>query len=111
MLNFADQLDRAFVIFRNGCRDENLDYISRLHLLELIELRAMHWTTADNTSYYKHKYNHPDIDILSLSSLDSFSLNGASAFQVSFHILCEFFNSLKVFLTCCINYLIIIKLC
>ncbi|EEB17349.1 conserved hypothetical protein [Pediculus humanus corporis] len=78
---YKDQLDRAFVIFRNGCRNENLDYKSRLCLLEIIELRAMQWVTPDNASYYKHKYNHPDFDLVSLSSSDNFSLSSASAFQ------------------------------
>lgn len=78
----TDQLDRAFVIFRNGSRDENLDYTSRLHLLELIELRAMNWMTGESVTYYKQKFNHPDVDILSLSSTDSFSSNNANAFQV-----------------------------
>ncbi|KAK6619391.1 hypothetical protein RUM44_003773 [Polyplax serrata] len=78
---YKDQLDRAFVIFRNGSRDENLDYTSRLHLLELIELRAMNWMTGESVTYYKQKFNHPDVDILSLSSTDSFSSNNANAFQ------------------------------
>ncbi|KAL0273542.1 UNVERIFIED_CONTAM: hypothetical protein PYX00_006173 [Menopon gallinae] len=75
---YKDQLDRAFVIYRNGCRDEKVDYISRLHLLELIELRAMQWNVADN-SYYKHKFNHQDID-LSVASMESSISSSNSAF-------------------------------
>lgn len=35
-----DTLDRAFVAFRNASQDERLSIISRMNLLELIELRA-----------------------------------------------------------------------
>ncbi|XP_071441053.1 eukaryotic translation initiation factor 4E-binding protein Mextli isoform X2 [Hetaerina americana] len=52
---YKDQLDRAFVTFRNGCREEHLDVLSRLHLLEIIELRAMQWQNKDTDSYYKQK--------------------------------------------------------
>ncbi|KAG8238736.1 hypothetical protein J437_LFUL018271, partial [Ladona fulva] len=52
---YKDQLDRAFVNFRNGCREEQLDVVSRLHLLEIIELRAMQWQCKDTDSYYKQK--------------------------------------------------------
>jgi hypothetical protein len=52
----SDQLDRIFVAFRNGCRDERLDYLSRVHLLEAIELRASNWQGCDNlAAYYKAK--------------------------------------------------------
>jgi hypothetical protein len=55
-LSISDQLDRIFVAFRNGCRDEHLDYLSRVHLLEAIELRASNWQGCDNlTAYYKAK--------------------------------------------------------
>lgn len=52
-----EQLDRAFVVFRNSSQDEEkLDYHSRLHLLELIELRANQWKVTDvMNSYYKKK--------------------------------------------------------
>ncbi|XP_046403837.1 eukaryotic translation initiation factor 4E-binding protein Mextli isoform X3 [Ischnura elegans] len=52
---YKDQLDRAFVTFRNGCREEQLDILSRLHLLEIIELRAMQWQSKDTDTYYKQK--------------------------------------------------------
>ena len=44
------------VALRNACRDEDLDLVSRIHLLEIIELRAMNWQTNENvTNYYKQK--------------------------------------------------------
>lgn len=54
-----DILDRAFVIFRNASQDERLTIMTRLNLLELIELRAKGWQTSEDiNSYYKHKaYN------------------------------------------------------
>ncbi|CAG2062836.1 unnamed protein product [Timema podura] len=51
---FKDQLDRAFLSFRNGSRDEHLDVASRLHLLEVIELRTRNWSSCEDTNnYYK----------------------------------------------------------
>lgn len=57
---YKDQLDRAFIVFRNSSQDEEkLDYQSRLHLLELIELRANQWKGTDVMSqYYKKKITH-----------------------------------------------------
>lgn len=50
-----DTLDRAFVAFRNASQDERLSIISRMNLLELIELRAKSWQTDGLNMYYKHK--------------------------------------------------------
>lgn len=51
-----DTLDRAFVAFRNASQDERLSIISRMNLLELIELRAKSWQISDGLNmYYKHK--------------------------------------------------------
>lgn len=51
-----DTLDRSFVTFRNASQDERLNIMTRLHLLELIELRAKSWLNCDGVnSYYKHK--------------------------------------------------------
>ncbi|GFG33118.1 hypothetical protein Cfor_03414 [Coptotermes formosanus] len=62
---YKDQLDRIFVAFRNGCRDERLDYLSRVHLLEAIELRASNWQGCDNlTAYYKAKMTVESQDLL-----------------------------------------------
>lgn len=54
---YQDQLNRAFVVFRNSSQDdERLDYLSRLYLLELIELRAKNWKGTDFMyQYYKNK--------------------------------------------------------
>lgn len=56
---YQDQLNRAFVVFRNSSQDdERLDYLSRLHLLELIELRAKGWKGTDvMNQYYRKKVN------------------------------------------------------
>ncbi|KAI4490153.1 hypothetical protein M0804_004335 [Polistes exclamans] len=45
---YKDQLDRAFVAIRNGSQDEKLDLTTRVHLLELIELRAKQWRHTDS---------------------------------------------------------------
>lgn len=53
-----ETLDRAFVHLRNIGRDDKLDKISRLHILEAIELRAGRWAPHDHTSnYYQTKLN------------------------------------------------------
>ncbi|XP_063529384.1 eukaryotic translation initiation factor 4E-binding protein Mextli isoform X3 [Cydia strobilella] len=58
---YKDFLDRYFVVFRNGSQDERLDKKTRLHLLELIELRAKHWQTSDYMSqYYRHRGTHAE---------------------------------------------------
>ncbi|XP_055681541.1 eukaryotic translation initiation factor 4E-binding protein Mextli isoform X2 [Lutzomyia longipalpis] len=51
-----DVLDKAFVTFRNASQDERLNIMTRLNLLELIELRAKSWQISDEVNtYYKHK--------------------------------------------------------
>ncbi|XP_023296957.2 eukaryotic translation initiation factor 4E-binding protein Mextli isoform X1 [Lucilia cuprina] len=50
-----DTLDRAFVVFRNASQDERLNIMTRLNLLELIELRAKGWEDSGINSYYKTK--------------------------------------------------------
>ncbi|XP_050088365.1 eukaryotic translation initiation factor 4E-binding protein Mextli isoform X2 [Anopheles aquasalis] len=60
-----DTLDRAFVIFRNASQDERLNIMTRLNLLELIELRAKSWQVSDGTNtYYKHKATNVEPDVL-----------------------------------------------
>lgn len=60
-----DTLDRAYVIFRNASQDERLNIMTRLNLLELIELRAKSWQVSDGiNSYYKHKATNVEPDIL-----------------------------------------------
>ncbi|XP_076243465.1 eukaryotic translation initiation factor mextil isoform X2 [Calliopsis andreniformis] len=58
---YKDQLDRAFVAIRNGSQDEKLDMTTRVHLLELIELRAKQWRHTDSMDvYYTQKLSHLD---------------------------------------------------
>ncbi|XP_029037611.1 eukaryotic translation initiation factor 4E-binding protein Mextli isoform X3 [Osmia bicornis bicornis] len=58
---YKDQLDRAFVAIRNGSQDEKLDLTTRVHLLELIELRATQWRHTDSMDvYYTQKLSHLD---------------------------------------------------
>lgn len=53
---YKDQFDKAMMSIRNACKDDRLDLVSRLHLLEVIELRAMEWKANDNvTNYYRQK--------------------------------------------------------
>lgn len=60
-----DTLDRSFVTFRNASQDERLNIMTRLHLLELIELRAKSWLNSDGVnSYYKHKATNVEVNIL-----------------------------------------------
>lgn len=56
---FKEQLDHAFKIFRDKAQDDTqVDILSRLHLLELIELRAKGWKGTDGMNmYYKRKLN------------------------------------------------------
>lgn len=63
-----DILDRAFVIFRNASQDERLTILTRLNLLELIELRAKGWQTSEDiNSYYKSKASHVEVSIVGCS--------------------------------------------
>lgn len=58
---YKDQLDRAFVAIRNGSQDETLDLTTRVHLLELIELRAKQWRHSDPMdAYYTEKLANLD---------------------------------------------------
>ncbi|CAH1105685.1 unnamed protein product [Psylliodes chrysocephalus] len=56
---YKEQLDHAFRIFRDKAQDDiQVDMLSRLHLLELIELRAKGWKGTDGMNlYYKKKIN------------------------------------------------------
>lgn len=59
-----DTLDRAFVTFRNASQDERLNIMTRLNLLELIELRAKSWQISDGLhTYYKHKATNVEVEI------------------------------------------------
>merc|ERR1719228_463719 len=53
---YKDQLDKLGNAQRNACKDDQLDLVSRVHLLEIIELRAMNWQANENvTAFYKQK--------------------------------------------------------
>ncbi|KAH6944198.1 hypothetical protein HPB50_002265 [Hyalomma asiaticum] len=55
--SFTDQMDCYFDTLRNAARDDNLDVIGRVRLLEVIELRASGWKFTDECiAYYKYKY-------------------------------------------------------
>jgi len=70
---YQDQLNRAFIVFRNSSQDDTrLDYLSRLHLLELIELRAKEWKGNDPMNqYYRQKMEANDTLQTSLGMTDS----------------------------------------
>jgi len=56
-------LDKAQVALRNACKDTTLDIVARLHLLEIIELRAMKWVLSESViNYYKQKLSMCDND-------------------------------------------------
>ncbi|XP_014229146.1 eukaryotic translation initiation factor 4E-binding protein Mextli isoform X2 [Trichogramma pretiosum] len=58
---YKDQLDRAFVAIRNGSQDDRLDISTRVHLLELIELRAKQWQRNESmNAYYSQKLSNLD---------------------------------------------------
>lgn len=63
-----DALDRSFVVFRNASQDERLNIMTRLNLLELIELRAKNWEDNGMNSYYKTKANVVDTPDLNLAA-------------------------------------------
>jgi len=49
-----------------ACRDESLDLVARVHMLEIIELRTMNWKTNENvTNYYKQKLAQIETESLS----------------------------------------------
>lgn len=50
-----DTLDRTFVVLRNSSQDERLSIMTRLNLLELIELRAKHWQVSNDINSYYHQ--------------------------------------------------------
>merc|ERR1719361_1606889 len=59
----CELLDKAQVTLRNACKDTTLDIVARLHLLEIIELRAMKWVLTDSViNYYKQKLSMVDCD-------------------------------------------------
>ena len=58
---YKDQLDKLMAVFRTVSRDEELDLVSRVQILHIIELRAAGWAANDNmVNYYKQKMSHID---------------------------------------------------
>lgn len=85
---YKDQLDKLQVHLRNACRDGRLDLVARLHLLEIIELRAMNWVINDNvTNYYEQELSQIEYDFTDMaltSKQRPLSLNANAAdFQPS----------------------------
>ncbi|KAG0433588.1 hypothetical protein HPB47_019771, partial [Ixodes persulcatus] len=81
--SFKEQVDCYFVTLRNASRDERLDAMDRLRLLEVIELRAMGWESNENLEeYYKRKYTELEIsqsyDCTPLANLSSTQLTNAT---------------------------------
>ncbi|XP_011140115.1 eukaryotic translation initiation factor 4E-binding protein Mextli isoform X4 [Harpegnathos saltator] len=73
---YKDQLDRAFVAIRNGSQDDKLDLTTRVHLLELIELRAKQWRHTDSMDvYYMQKLSHLDNQIETVPDTPTNSLS------------------------------------
>ncbi|XP_023322482.1 eukaryotic translation initiation factor 4E-binding protein Mextli isoform X2 [Eurytemora carolleeae] len=60
---YQDQLDKLGIAVRDACRDGDLDLMSRVQLLEIIELRAMNWVHNENTSaYFRQKFSQIEQD-------------------------------------------------
>jgi len=61
----GEHLDRLQLVLRSACRDKKLDLVSRLHLLEMIELRSFNWAPSQHvTNYYKMKLSQIKGDML-----------------------------------------------
>ncbi|XP_049815441.1 uncharacterized protein LOC126262706 isoform X1 [Schistocerca nitens] len=79
---YKDQLDRCFVAFRNGCKDEKVDYVSRIHLLEIIELRARNWVSSDDlNNYYRPKLSAVEQEVLPVPDATGLSLSPTALAQ------------------------------
>lgn len=73
----TDQLDRAFIAIRNGSQDERLDMTTRVHLLELIELRAKQWHHNESmNAYYSQKLHN--LDNVSIRKIYSYKIQPAA---------------------------------
>ncbi|XP_055712002.1 eukaryotic translation initiation factor 4E-binding protein Mextli isoform X2 [Phlebotomus papatasi] len=74
-----DILDKAFVTFRNASQDERLNIMTRLNLLELIELRAKSWQISDEVNtYYKHKATNVEPAFIPSATVNDLTLLGTS---------------------------------
>lgn len=51
-----DVMDKLNTALMSACRQEQFSLVSRLHMLELLELRSMKWQQSENVAnYYKQK--------------------------------------------------------
>ncbi|XP_059618575.1 eukaryotic translation initiation factor 4E-binding protein Mextli isoform X2 [Phlebotomus argentipes] len=74
-----DVLDKAFVTFRNASQDERLNIMTRLNLLELIELRAKSWQISDEVNtYYKHKATNVEPAFVSSATVNELTMLSTS---------------------------------
>lgn len=69
-------LDRYFVVLRNAARDERIEALCRLHLLEIIELRASGWKGNENLdNYCRHKLSESDVWVFKYMTCVSYRNN------------------------------------
>jgi len=58
---YKDKLDQLLSCLRAACKDASLDLVARIHILELIELRALNWAPSEHVeAYYKQKLAEVD---------------------------------------------------
>jgi len=58
------QLDRLEVIIREACTDAQMDIITRLNVLEIIELRLDGWIVSPKTAnLFRHRFTEAQLDI------------------------------------------------
>ncbi|XP_050028155.1 uncharacterized protein [Dermacentor andersoni] len=75
---FKDQLDRHFVTLRNAARDDGLDSVGRLRLLEVVELRAMGWQSdKSDAGYYARKFEELGFESTALDDATAMELSRA----------------------------------
>ena len=73
---YKDQLDKLMSVFRTASRDEELELVSRVQILHIIELRAAGWVTNDNmVNYYKQRLSHMENTVDNRMSRDSPQVN------------------------------------
>uniref|UniRef100_A0A0N7ZAV7 K Homology domain-containing protein n=1 Tax=Scylla olivacea TaxID=85551 RepID=A0A0N7ZAV7_SCYOL len=82
---YKDQLDKCYISLRNGCRDDRLSLAVRYRLLEVIELRAMHWQPNENLiNYYKQKLVQIEAEEAALEEQNTGDTSGQSTPGITF---------------------------
>ena len=76
-------------MFRTASRDEELELVSRVQILHIIELRAAGWVTNDNmVNYYKQRLSHMENTENRMSrdspQVTSFSISGSALLPIYF---------------------------